>query len=226
MVLEQEFITKRAASITMRPMGIADLDQIMDIEPIAFGSHHWSRQSFLNELTNPGGNYFIAYDPSTGSLLGYTGFWLIGEEAHVTILAVHPQFRRQYIGEKLLLKNIFEAHKVGANWLTLEVRVSNQAAQDLYSKYDFKNLGLRRNYYQDNDEDALVLWTENINTVQFISLVRSRIGILYNSGACSKLEFELLSSDKFFDRLSQTENNEMVIDAMTRPNVMTFQGFD
>ncbi len=177
---------------------MAHLDQIMDIEPVAFGSHHWSRQSFVSELTNPSGNYFIAVEPTIDRLLGYTGFWLIGEEAHVTILAVHPQWRRQYIGERLLIKNICEAFRAGAKWLTLEVRVSNQAAQDLYMKYGFKNLGLRRNYYQDNDEDALVLWTENICSSEFIKLVKSCLEALFTTGACSKEEVDILLADKFF----------------------------
>ncbi len=144
----------------------ADLDQVMEIEPVAFGSHHWSRQSFVNELSNPSGFYFTATD-AQGQICGYSGFWLIGEEAHITTLAVHPDLRRQHIGERLLINDITQAESVGANWLTLEVRVSNESAQQLYYKYGFKSLGMRRRYYQDNDEDALVLWAENINSAEF-----------------------------------------------------------
>jgi ribosomal-protein-alanine N-acetyltransferase len=135
-----------------------DLDEVMEIEPVAFGSHHWSRQSFLNELTNPSGFYFAAV--AEGTLLGYSGFWLIGDEAHITTLAVHPDLRRNYIGESLLINDIEHALDVGAKRLTLEVRASNDVAQKLYGKYGFKELGKRRKYYQDNDEDALVLWAE------------------------------------------------------------------
>lgn len=148
-----------------------DLDQVMEIEPVAFGSHHWSRQSFANELANPGGHYFVAVDRADGKLCGYSGFWLIGEEAHITTLAVHPDLRRQYIGERLLINDVREANRSGANWMTLEVRVSNDSAQQLYYKYGFKSLGLRRNYYQDNSEDALVLWTENIHSPEFVRLI-------------------------------------------------------
>ncbi len=155
-------------------MMLSDLDEVMEIEPVAFGSHHWSRQSFVNELNNPTGHYFVASDEGSGKLLGYSGFWLVGEEAHITTLAVHPEHRRQHIGERLLLHDIGQAEKVGANWMTLEVRVSNQMAQQLYYKYGFKNLGFRRNYYQDNSEDALVLWTENINAPEFKALVARR----------------------------------------------------
>jgi ribosomal-protein-alanine acetyltransferase len=150
------------------------LDQIMLIEPDAFGSHHWSRQSFINELSNPSGYYFVAVEPETGVLWGYTGFWLIGEEAHITTLAVHPSLRRRYVGELLLLNDIEQAQNVGASWLTLEVRLSNTAAQNLYFKYGFKNLGTRRRYYQDNDEDALVLWAENIRSPEYKKNIRNR----------------------------------------------------
>jgi ribosomal-protein-alanine N-acetyltransferase len=161
--------------LQIRRMSEADLDQIMVIEPQAFGTHHWSRQSFLNELSNPGGHYWVILDEGSSRLCGYSGFWLIGEEAHITTLAVHPDLRRRYIGELLLINDIEFAQEVGASWLTLEVRVSNYAAQNLYFKYGFKNLGTRRRYYQDNDEDALVLWAENIGSDEFKKNVRSHL---------------------------------------------------
>ncbi|MBS1955818.1 MAG: ribosomal protein S18-alanine N-acetyltransferase [Cyanobacteria bacterium SZAS-4] len=162
----------------------------MDIEPVAFGSHHWSYQSFVNELSNSMGYYFAAYDKSSNQLLGYSGFWLVNgqEEAHVTTLAVHPEHRRQYIGERLLINDIVEARKVGARWLTLEVRMSNDTAQKLYYKYGFKNLGVRKHYYQDNDEDALVLWTENIESPEFVEMLHERVLYLKSRGEFSDLE--------------------------------------
>lgn len=153
---------------------LSDLDEVMAIEPEAFGTHHWSRQSFINELNNPCGHYFVATAPGNGRLAGYSGFWLIGDEAHITTIAVAPDLRRQYIGERLFLYDLGQARSEGANWMTLEVRVSNERAQRLYFKYGFKSLGLRRNYYQDNGEDAMVLWTENINSTDFKSLVEQR----------------------------------------------------
>src|SRR5262245_46776238 len=149
-----------------------DLDQIMEIEPVAFGSHHWSRQSFINELNNAGGIYFSAVEPQTGLVCAYSGYWLIGDEAHITTLAVHPDFRRQGIGELMLINDIHSALKVGAKCMTLEVRVSNDAAQKLYYKYGFKSMGLRRKYYQDNNEDALVLWMEDIRTQEFADILK------------------------------------------------------
>ncbi|MBY0550252.1 MAG: ribosomal protein S18-alanine N-acetyltransferase [Candidatus Obscuribacterales bacterium] len=156
-------------------MSLSDLDDVMEIEPVAFGSHHWSRQSFTNELNNPGGSYFSAVDGEGNQLCGYTGFWLIGEEAHITTLAVHPDYRRRSIGERLLIHDIQTAIKAGARWITLEVRVSNEQAQNLYYKYGFKSLGTRRKYYQDNNEDALVLWTENILDDDFQRMLKYKI---------------------------------------------------
>lgn len=157
--------------VQIRRLVVADLDQIMEIEPVAFGSHHWSRESFINEINNSGGIYYTLIEPSTDTVLGYSGFWLIDDEAHITTLAVHPDYRREGLGELLLINDIQAALKVNATRMTLEVRVSNDAAQKLYYKYGFKSLGLRRKYYQDNSEDALVLWTENIKSDEFKNLV-------------------------------------------------------
>ena len=154
--------------VEVKSLKLAHLDSIMEIEPRAYGSHHWSRQSFVNELTGPAGSYIGAFDQETDKLLGYTGYWLVGDEAHITTLAVHPDFRREYVGERLLVKNVLSARKNGALWLTLEVRTSNEAAKQLYFKYGFKNLGVRKRYYQDNSEDALVLWTDRISDNTFI----------------------------------------------------------
>jgi ribosomal-protein-alanine N-acetyltransferase len=154
---------------------LADLDEVMQIEPLAFGNHHWSRQSFINELNNPSGRYYAVCIGKEKKLVGYTGFWLIGEEAHITTLAVHPSQRRRYVGERLLIHVIHEAGKLGAKWLTLEVRVTNETAQQLYFKYGFKSLGMRQSYYQDNSEDALVLWSDNIETPEFKELLKKRM---------------------------------------------------
>jgi ribosomal-protein-alanine N-acetyltransferase len=161
--------------IEIRNLKVDDLDQVMDIEPVAFGSHHWSRDSFVKELNNLSGHYYAAVEPGTDNLCGYSGFWLIGEEAHITTLAVQPDLRRNYIGERLLIHDITAAQQVGASYITLEVRVSNEVAQKLYYKYGFKSLGLRRKYYQDNDEDALVLWTEHISSPDYVKTLMQRI---------------------------------------------------
>lgn len=160
--------------LDIKTLQLNDIDGIMTIEPAVYGAHHWSRQSFINELTNPAGCYFGALD-AAGRILGYSGFWLIQDEAHVTTLAVHPNFRRRKIGERLLINNIIEARKLGANRLTLEVRVSNESAQMLYYKYAFKRLGVRPRYYQDNSEDALILWTDRLSDSRFVDMFLTRL---------------------------------------------------
>lgn len=139
-----------------------DVEQIMEIEKVSFGGHHWSNQSFFSEIENNLGNYFTAIDNNSKKVIGYCGFWLICEEAHITTIAVHPEYRGNHIGELLLQKLINTGYEVNAKWFTLEVRASNVSAQNLYYKYGFQSLGVRRKYYQDNDEDALIMWTENI----------------------------------------------------------------
>jgi len=144
-----------------------DVDQIMEIESVSFGSHHWSKESFISEIKNPLGSYFSAVEPETGKILGYCGFWLICEEAHITTIAVRPEYRKNKLGELLLQTMIEEGYKREAKWFTLEVRASNTAAQNLYYKYGFDSLGVRAKYYQDNNEDALIMWTKNIWESEF-----------------------------------------------------------
>ena len=139
----------------------SDVDGVIEIEQKAYGEHHWSKESFLNELSNDLARYYSAFDDD-GNLVGYAGCWQILEEVHITNIAVSPEFRRQKIGESLLRQIIDDCYENKAKYITLEVRVSNKAAIGLYEKYGFKSLGVRKGYYQNNNEDALIMWTENI----------------------------------------------------------------
>ncbi len=102
-------------------------------------------------------------------ILAYSGFWIMLDEAHLTTIAVREAYRRQGIGEFLLISVIDSAIQLGARMVTLEVRLSNRTAQILYEKYHFKPAGFRRRYYSDNGEDALVMSTTNINSAAFQS---------------------------------------------------------
>lgn len=116
-----------------------------------------------------------AQQPATGGsdgIMGYAGMWLLTEEVHITTIAIDPEYQGRGVGELLLLGLIDRAIEIGARWLTLEVRVSNHKAQALYRKYTFKEMGLRRRYYSDNGEDALVMWTDPIESVSFQEAVR------------------------------------------------------
>src|SRR5918911_3210304 len=101
------------------------------------------------------------------SIVGYAGIWVMTDEAHVTTIAAHPEVRGRGVGEVLLLALIHRGIEVGARWMTLEVRASNAVAQALYRKYTFKEMGVRRRYYSDNGEDALVMWTDALDSESF-----------------------------------------------------------
>jgi ribosomal-protein-alanine N-acetyltransferase len=101
------------------------------------------------------------------SIVGYAGIWVMTDEAHVTTIASHPEARGQGVGEFLLVALIHRGIEVGARWMTLEVRASNTVAQNLYRKYTFKEMGVRRRYYSDNGEDALVMWTDALDSDSF-----------------------------------------------------------
>lgn len=154
------------SKIKVRAMYESDIEGIMEIESISFGQYHWSKQAFATEIENPLGHYFTALD-SDYKVVGYCGFWLIDKEAHITTIAVHPDLRGQSIGELLLQNMINAGYANDVKWFTLEVRTSNTPAKKMYEKYGFDCLGVRSKYYQDNNEDALIMWTKNIWDEEF-----------------------------------------------------------
>ncbi|MCO7128009.1 ribosomal protein S18-alanine N-acetyltransferase [Sporolactobacillus shoreicorticis] len=143
-------------SVNIRPMTAEDIDQVMVVEYSAFDVP-WSRQAFENEIT---GNHFASYFVAEldGRIIGYCGVWVIVDEAHITNLAVLEGYRGFKVGESLLRQVMLHAVSQQARSMSLEVRVSNKIAQNLYRKLGFKNGGIRKNYYSNNGEDALVMW--------------------------------------------------------------------
>lgn len=101
------------------------------------------------------------------SIVGYAGIWVMTDEAHITTIASHPDVRGKGLGEFLLVALIHRGMEIGARWMTLEVRATNSVAQNLYRKYTFKEMGVRRRYYSDNGEDALVMWTDALDSDSF-----------------------------------------------------------
>jgi [ribosomal protein S18]-alanine N-acetyltransferase len=101
------------------------------------------------------------------SIVGYAGIWVMTDEAHITTIASHPDVRGKGVGEFLLVALIHRGIEIGARWMTLEVRATNAVAQNLYRKYTFKEMGVRRRYYSDNGEDALVMWTDALDSDSF-----------------------------------------------------------
>ncbi len=146
--------------ITIKPMRVEDIGDVLAIEQMSFPTP-WPRDAYHHELReNRLACYLVAREMQ--QIVGYAGMWVILDEAHVTTIAVAPLHRRRRIGERLLVALIDEAMKRGARWVTLEVRKSNLGAQVLYRKYGFKDIGIRKGYYSDNREDAIVMWTGNI----------------------------------------------------------------
>ncbi|MGE5554030.1 MAG: ribosomal protein S18-alanine N-acetyltransferase [Betaproteobacteria bacterium] len=139
-------------------MEVGDVEEVLAIEQASFPTP-WSRLAFLSELLeNERAVYLVAREE--GKVIGYAGMWRILDEGHITNLAVHPDARRRGVGRRLLdaLCNLAVAR--GLRRLTLEVRVSNVAAQHLYESFGFLPAGVRPGYYQDNNEDALIMWRD------------------------------------------------------------------
>ncbi len=149
------------SKIIINRMTRDDVESVVEIEEEAYGRHHWTKSSFYDEMSNNLAKYYTAKTPD-GKLVGYAGTWHILEEGHITTIAVKNDYLRNHIGEALIYQIIEDCYKDGVKYLTLEVRVSNIPAIKLYEKYGFQSLGTRKGYYQDNNEDALIMWTENI----------------------------------------------------------------
>jgi ribosomal-protein-alanine N-acetyltransferase len=143
------------------PMRRRHLRSVLKIEAQVY-PRPWSLPLFMSELNLRNSRaYYVAR--VGGIVVGYAGLMLIGEDAHVTTIAVDPAWHRHKIGSRLLLNLARESAARGAAQLTLEVRVSNSAAQAMYRKFGFHPAGVRKNYYVETNEDALVMWAENIS---------------------------------------------------------------
>lgn len=149
--------------LTIRRMLLHDLDEVLRVEHRSFTAP-WSRQAFLGELVeNRLARYIVAeYD---GHVAGYAGLWMIMDEGHVTNIAVDPDYRGLKMGERLLRTLISMCMASGGRKMTLEVRVSNEIAKNLYHKYGFERVGIRKGYYTDNQEDAIIMWADLPPTV-------------------------------------------------------------
>jgi ribosomal-protein-alanine N-acetyltransferase len=140
-------------------MNLEDLKTVLDIDRLSFPLP-WSERTYRYEILENRSSYMYVVEVvenQIAKIVGYMGFWLIVDEAHISTLAVHPDYRGQGIGELLLRTAINGAEDLDARIMTLEVRISNQSAIKLYEKNDFKVVGSRPRYYRDNNEDALLM---------------------------------------------------------------------
>lgn len=156
---------KQITRVTLEPMTVQDIPRVLEIERESFRTP-WPTDAYTHELKeNRLATYIVARVEDR--LVGYAGMWVILDEAHITTIAVEPPLRGQRVGERLLVGLIEAAMERGARWMTLEVRKSNLAAQTLYRKYAFREIGTRKAYYSDNREDAVVMWTGNLREHDF-----------------------------------------------------------
>ena len=137
----------------------ADINEIMEIERLSFRTP-WSRYAFIHEIQFEKSIFKVC--KLDGRLVGYGGFWHLVTEIHISNIAIHPNCRRKGLGKKLLVDLLEEAVARGASAASLEVRRSNIAAQKMYEGFGFRIVGINKNYYSDENEDALIMWNDDI----------------------------------------------------------------
>lgn len=161
--------------LELQPLTAERLPAVLELDRRCFGKL-WSAEGYLREIESPNSELLVlckqickqsdvnSPDPA---LVGLGCYWAILEEAHITILAIDPEYQRQGLGQVLLCALLESAHHRGLERATLEVKISNQPAISLYQKFGFEVAGKRRRYYQDTGEDALVLWRGGLQAPHF-----------------------------------------------------------
>jgi ribosomal-protein-alanine N-acetyltransferase len=201
----------------VEPMTLADIDQVMEIEQVAF-SAPWSARAYRYEITENDHSTMLVVRPAgaglgagqngpwlrlarhlrlvgSGPVMGYAGFWLLVDEAHICTIAVHPNWRGRGLGELLLISLLDRSIELGARVATLEVRLSNQVAQDLYHKYSFEIVSRRKRYYTNNNEDAYIMTTLPFATPEFQMNLSHRRARLYSRLQTARLPAARLPAD-------------------------------
>jgi ribosomal-protein-alanine N-acetyltransferase len=151
-----------ASEIIIRRMTMADVDGVAAVEAATFPTP-WSRDAFASEMNNVAARYLVA--EKDGRVIGFAGAWIILDESHITNIAVYKEERGQGIGRKLTEGLMQYLSNLGAAYATLEVRKSNEVAQNLYKSLGFIKLGVRKRYYEDNGEDALIMVCDHMPEV-------------------------------------------------------------
>lgn len=144
-------------NLIIERMTSKDIDGVFEVEKNCF-EHHWSKDAFAKELKNDVARYLVA--KIDGKIVGYVGIWFVVDEGHITNVAVHSDYRGKKIGDELVKALVELCRENNIASMTLEVRVSNVVAQNLYKKYGFKLAGIRKEYYSDNKEDAMIMWND------------------------------------------------------------------
>jgi [ribosomal protein S18]-alanine N-acetyltransferase len=161
------------SALQIREMVVADIPIVASLERVVY-PQPWSMRVFYDELALDSRTYIVA--ESDGRIVAYAGLLIVAEDAHVTTVAVDPEARKRRVGTHLMVNLVDRALLAGARHLTLEVRVSNDPARQLYERFGFSPVGLRKNYYRD--EDALVMWAIDIDTDDYaarLSAIRTSL---------------------------------------------------
>lgn len=163
-------------TVEITPMLRRHVRSVLRIEEQVY-PRPWSQNLFLSELAMPSSRVYLVARAGR-NLVGYGGMMLVADDGHVTTLAVHPSWHRVQVGTRLMLALTRAALARGARNLTLEVRVANDAAQGLYQRFGFAPVGVRKGYYQETGEDALVMWVHDVDTDTYgrrLDRIESRI---------------------------------------------------
>lgn len=154
-------VARPPLKIRLAPMQAADLDAVQRIERASFAKP-WPAYAYRQEIeTNRLAHYIVA---RTGDeIVGFAGMWMMVDQAHITTFAVDPKWRRKGVGSEMVRVLLEMARPLGARQATLEVRLSNMAARQLYQKFGFRPVGIRPRYYTDNGEDALIMTTDDLD---------------------------------------------------------------
>ena len=158
MAVSDDVSEQAPSEVLVRDMYLVDLDAVMAIEAHSFPTP-WSRNAFQTEILENTFATYLVLD-FHGRVVSYGGMWIILDEAHVTNVAVHPDYRGHHLGERMMEGMVQRARALGVQRMTLEVRRGNIVAQNLYHKMGFVQLGVRRGYYTDTHEDAFIMWKD------------------------------------------------------------------
>lgn len=154
-----------APGLVIERMRHADIPAVQTIEHEIFVSP-WPKNAYAAELSqNRQAHYIVLRDGS--GIIGYGGLWKVVNEAHITTIGVRAQSQGQGYGTVLFAALIQRSYELGARWITLEVRASNDRAIRLYERFGFRAIGRRRGYYTDNSEDAVIMWSDSLHAPRF-----------------------------------------------------------
>ncbi len=142
-------------NLILTQMQSGHLEKLAELEKICFGSQAWSYKSLEEELTNPTAHFFVA--EADGEVTGYIGMYVVCENCYVTNVAVFPEYRRKGVARALIKMAMLTADAMDTDFISLEVRPSNEAAIALYRSFGFEQNGLRKNYYKNPAEDAWIM---------------------------------------------------------------------